>query len=56
MTKITQEIEDLFWKVKVSLGAPIRSVELENDQLCGLLDLCIEDYAERAQNFVIDNN
>lgn len=56
MTKITKEIEDLFWDVKVSLGAPIRSVELTDDQLCGLLNICIGDYAERAQNFVVDNN
>ncbi len=56
MTKITEEIQDLFWKVRVTLGAPIRAVELTDDQLCGLLDVCIEDYAERAQNFVVDNN
>lgn len=56
MSKLTKDTEGLFRKVKVSLGAPVRSVELEDEQLCELLDLCMEDYAERAQNFIIDNN
>lgn len=56
MIKITQEIEDLFKKVRSSLGAGVRAVELTDEQLCDLLEICIEDYAERAQNFVVDNN
>ena len=56
MTKITQEIEELFKKVRSILGAGVRAVELTDDQLCDLLEICIEDYAERAQNFVVDNN
>ena len=54
MTKITDEIKDLFWKVRVSLGAPIRKVELEDDQLCALLDICMGDYAERVGSWKID--
>lgn len=54
MTKITDEVKDLFWKVRVSLGAPIRKVELEDDQLCALLDLCMGDYAERVGSWKID--
>lgn len=56
MSKLTKETEALFHKVYSSLGAPVRSVELEDEQLCDLLDICMEDYAERAQNFKIDNN
>jgi len=54
--KITSEIEELFLKVRRLLGAPVRTVELTDEQLCSILSVCIEDYAERAQNFVIDNN
>ena len=56
MSKLTKETEALFHKVYTSLGAPVRSVELEDEQLCDLLDICMEDYAERAQNFKVDNN
>lgn len=54
--KITEEINRLFKKVRSNLGAPIRSVELDDGTLCDLLDTCIEDYAERIQNEIIDNN
>lgn len=55
MTKITDEIRDLFKKCRSALGAPLVEVELTDDQLCDLLDLCVEDYAERVQNWVIEN-
>ena len=54
MTKVTEEVKDLFQQVRVSLGAPIRAVELEDDQLCTLLDICMADYAERVGNWKID--
>lgn len=54
MTRVTEEVQDLFQQVRVSLGAPIRSVELEDDQLCTLLDICMADYAERVGNWKID--
>lgn len=54
--KITKEIEGLFKQVRSILGAPVRAVELSNDQLCDLLDFAIQDYAEKIQNEVIDNN
>jgi hypothetical protein len=37
------------------LGAPIRTVELTQEQMCDLLSLSIGDYAERIQNFVIQS-
>ena len=56
MTKITDEIKSLFDRVRSILGAPVRSVELTDKQLCDLLQVAIEDYGERVQNEVIANN
>ena len=55
MTKITEEIKDLFHRVRVELGAPIRTVQLTDEQLCVLLENCIGDYAEKVQNWMIEN-
>lgn len=56
MAKITEDKQDLFRRCRSALGAPIREVELTDIQLCDLLDLSIEDYAERVQNWIIENN
>ena len=56
MTKITKEIEDLFLMCRRLLGAPIRAVELTDEQLCSLLQVAIGDYSERVQNEIIANN
>lgn len=55
MTKLTDEIQSLFLKVRSALGAPLVEVELTDQQLCDLLDMSIEDYAERVQNWLIEN-
>jgi hypothetical protein len=55
MTKITDDVKSLFKRVRTLLGAPIRMVELTDDNLCDLLETCIEDYASRVQNFLIDS-
>lgn len=54
MTKITNEINDLFRKVKVSLGWPVRSVELTDETLCELLEICVSDYSEKVNNYLIE--
>ena len=54
MTKITDEIKDLFRKVRAALGAPVVAVELTDDQLCALLELAIEDYSEKMNNWLIE--
>ena len=54
--KITKEIEDLFKSVRKILGAPVRAVELTDEQLCDALKFSIDDYAEKVQNEIIDNN
>ena len=55
MTKITEEIQSLFRKFRSSVGAPLMEVELTDAELCDLLDIAVEDYAERVQNWVIEN-
>lgn len=56
MAKITDETRELFQLVRAELGAGVRSVELEDAQLCSLLTICVSDYMERTQNAIIDNN
>lgn len=53
--RITEEIQRLFKQVKTACGAPIMEVQLEDTMLCDLLEMCIEDYAEKVQNWLIEN-
>ena len=53
--KITDEIKGLFKKCRTALGAPLMEVELTDDQLCDLLEMSIEDYAEKVQNWLVEN-
>lgn len=53
---LDEEKKALFKKIRSRLGAPVRKVELTDDQLCDLLEQAVEDYAEIAQNFIIENN
>lgn len=52
--KIDSEVKSLFKKVRVKLGAPIRNVQLEDDMLCELLEMCVEDYAKLVQNWLVE--
>ena len=54
MTRLTDDVKSLFRKVRRLLGAPVRMVEIDDDTMCDLLEVCIEDYASRVQNFLID--
>ena len=54
--KITSEIKDLFHQVLVKLGHPIRPIQLDDNQLCALLETVIGDYAEKVQNWIIQAN
>lgn len=56
MTKITEEVRQLFDMVRTLLGAPVVAVELTDKQLCDLLQVAIGDYASRVQTEVIMNN
>lgn len=55
MTKITEEIQALFKRFRSEQGAPLVEVEITDAQLCDLLDLAVEDYAERVQNWTVKN-
>ena len=55
-TPINDQIkEELFTMIKHRLGAPIRKTELDWDQMCSLLETSIEDYAQRVQDWLIEN-
>lgn len=56
MIKITNDIKSLFSLVRSSLGSPVRSVELTDEQLCDLLQIALEDYSSAVQNEIISNN
>ena len=53
--QITDEIKQLFKIVRTKLGAPIRPVQLEDEQRCDLLSSCVGDYASYVQNWVIES-
>lgn len=54
--EITQELKDLFNNVRVRLGHPIRRIELDDNQMCSLLELCIGDYSEKVHNWIVQSN
>ena len=51
---LTEDLKHLFKLVRTTMGAPIRPVQLEDEQLCDLLDIAIGDYAEKVQNWVLE--
>ena len=51
---LTDDMKSLFRKVRSILGAPVRSVELTDDQLCDLFSVSVEDYSERVQNWLTE--
>lgn len=53
---IDNEKRKLFDIVFTKLGAPIRKIQITDEMMCKLLDLCVGNYAEKVQNFVIENN
>lgn len=52
--ELTEDVKSLFRTVRTMLGAPTRIVQLEDEQLCDLLDVAIGDYAEKVQNWAIE--
>lgn len=45
----------IFEQFRVSMGAPYRKVELDDDQLCTLLEIAIEDYAQYVQEWLVEH-
>jgi hypothetical protein len=54
MTRVTEEVKDLFKKVRTAIGGGVRTVELSDEALCNLLEMCVEDYAEKVHSFLIE--
>jgi len=55
MAVTEEEKIKLFEQFRVSMGWPHRSVELDDDQLCVLLEIAIEDYAQYTQEWLIEH-
>ena len=55
-TTIITEIErtKLYKRIKNLLGAPLRSVELEDEMMDSLLELSIQDYAQHVNDWLIE--
>lgn len=48
------EKQKLFRQVKHRLGAPLRKIELDDEQLCTLLEIAIEDYSSYINDWLIE--
>ena len=46
---------ELYRKVRHLLGAPLRSVELDEEQMDTMLEFSIDDYSEQVQNWLIES-
>jgi len=55
MSVSTDEKDKLFRQFRHSIGAPIRQIELTDDQLCTLLEIAIEDYSMYVQEWLIEH-
>lgn len=53
---ITDTQKSLFDRVRAELGAPVRKVEVTDDQMCKFLENATQDYAERVQAFITEAN
>jgi hypothetical protein len=45
----------LFKQFRHSMGAPLRQIELTNEQLCTILEMSIEDYAMYVQDWLVES-
>ena len=50
-----EERDKLFTQFRHSVGAPIRQIELTDEQLCTLLEIAIEDYSQYVQEWLIEH-
>ena len=49
------EKQKIFTLVKHRLGAPIRKIQLEDEQMESLLEIATQDYVEHIQNYIIEH-
>ena len=52
---ISAEVAQLFKQTKSRLGAPIRKIQLTDDQMCDLLQSAVGDYSRFVQSFIIQS-
>jgi len=50
-----EEKQKIFTLVKHRLGAPIRKIQLEDEQMDSLLEIATQDYVEYIQNYIIEH-
>ena len=50
-----EDKQRIFEQFRVSMGAPLRQIELTDDMLCVLLDMATEDYAQYVQEWLIEH-
>jgi hypothetical protein len=55
MAVSNEEKEKLFRQFRHSVGAPIRQIEVLDEMLCTLLEICIEDYSMYVQEWLIEH-
>ena len=55
MAVTSEEKDKLFRQFRHSVGAPIRQIEVTDEMLCTLLEICIEDYAQYVQEWLIEH-
>lgn len=55
MAVSTADKDKIFRQFRHSLGAPTRQIEMTDDQLCTLLEIAIEDYAQYVQEWLIEH-
>ena len=50
-----EDRQKLFKQVRHRLGAPIRKIQLDDEQMESLLEIATEDYIEYIQNYIIEH-
>jgi len=55
MAVSNEDKQRIFEQFRVSMGAPLRQIELTDDSLCVLLDMATEDYAQYVQEWLVEH-
>lgn len=55
MNNISEETRELFQMVRIQLGAPIRKVEIGDDEMCTLLKIAMQDYSKIVLNWLTEH-
>mgnify|MGYP003352389152 FL=1 len=50
-----EERAKIYKQAKHRLGAPIRKIQLETEQMDSLLEIATEDYVEYIQNYITEH-